>query len=309
MFGFRNKRNAQSVAMDAPPGEPGAAPSAPPAKARKLDLFEPRHAYEWGILRNPPPQIYGDAPDPRILELLPMKPSFALDIGCNTGSRGYAIKQHFPDCQVWGVEPNPNTAEIARGRLDRVISELIDDIDWAAFGVAPGAIDTVLLFDVLEHIYDPWSTLLRLRNLVSANAQLVLSVPNVRNVFLIEDLLRGIWRYRPAGLLDITHIRFFTQDELMRLIYQTGFRLLGQAISLDEACKAIMKRHQDGPFPQQVEIDSATITVHSHADLESLCAVQNIRVITPARYEELSADEKAWVDAPHPATRAYAGGL
>jgi hypothetical protein len=74
-----------------------------------------------------------------------------------------------------------------------------------------------LSFDVLEHTYDPWKTMLTLRNLISERAQLVVSLPNVRNVPLIQDLISGYWRYRRTGLLDITHIRFFTYSDMCRM--------------------------------------------------------------------------------------------
>lgn len=282
----------------------------PPVALGEGDMpsFEPRHDYDWRRLQNPPAQTYADSPDPGILQLLPMTPTFALDIGCNTGMRALAIKEAFPDCKVWGVEPNAAAASIARGRIDRVLEEPIDHVRWADMGVARGAIDTVLLFDVLEHIYDPWATLLMLRNLVSERAQIIVSIPNVRNVMLIEDLVKGSWRYRPQGLLDITHIRFFTRDDLLRMFYQTGYRLLGKTSTLDDPSRQIVENHRSGVFPQTVNLDGVSIVAQSLDDLVDLCAVQNISILQPATYESLTPEERKWVDSPHPKTRAYAGG-
>lgn len=60
--------------------------------------------------------------------------------------------------------------------------------------------------------------------MVSESAQLIVSIPNLRNVLLMQDLISGTWRYRRAGLLEITHIRFFTSQDMHRMFYQTGFR-------------------------------------------------------------------------------------
>ena len=115
---------------------------------------------------------------------------------------------------------------MASRRIERVLCQSIEEVDWEQEGVQRGDIDTVVLCDVLEHIYDPWKTLLTLRNLVSPTAQFLLSIPNVRNAPLIQDLISGHWRYRKAGLLDITHIRFFTRQDMYRMFYQTGFRVV-----------------------------------------------------------------------------------
>ena len=102
-----------------------------------------------------------------------------LDIGCSNGDFAVKVKERFPQSKVWGVEPNKNAASIAAARIDRVLAQTIEQTDWRKEGVERGDIDTVLLFDVLEHINDPWSTLLSLRNLVSGTAQLIVSIPNV----------------------------------------------------------------------------------------------------------------------------------
>jgi 2-polyprenyl-3-methyl-5-hydroxy-6-metoxy-1,4-benzoquinol methylase len=270
-------------------------------------LYTPRGNFEWQILHAPPRQVYGDVADPGVVNLLRFPPKFALEIGCNTGILGHLIKQQFPQARVWGVEPNDVTAAIASTRLDHVLNSTLEDVDWASEGVQHGQIDTVFLFDVLEHIYDPWATLLALRNLISPEAQLVISVPNVRNVFLIQDLIHGHWRYREMGLLDITHIRFFTDQDLMRMFYQTGFRLMARSATFCERSQSLYQHFAGKAFPQVVELDGASIAVKSEQDLLSLCAMQHIVNLAPAEYGQLSQEERRWIDAPHPETYAYAG--
>jgi len=300
-------RGATPAAAHAPglAAAPAAAPAEPVAAAGTA--FQPAHDYDWRLLSAPPQETYGDAANPLALSLFRFEPRFVLEIGCNTGNLGRLIKEKFPASLVWGVEPNTRTAAIARQRLDRVLSSPLEQVDWAREGVAAGTIDTVILFDVLEHIFDPWSTLLRLRDLVAHEAQLIVSIPNVRNVMLLQDLISGHWRYRKVGLLDITHIRFFTDRDLYRMFYQTGFRVMGRTVTFDERSQAVYAQAKGKAFPQSIELAGASIRVQSHDELVSFCALQNMFNLAPARYEQLTAEERNWIDAPYPETLAYAG--
>jgi 2-polyprenyl-3-methyl-5-hydroxy-6-metoxy-1,4-benzoquinol methylase len=268
-------------------------------------IYKPMASFDWQILSQPNGTVYGGGPSPSVLDHLVQEPKFILDVGCGNGDFAANVKQRYPQARVWGVEPNERAARIAAPRIDRVLCHMIEDIDWKREGVQRGDIDTVLLFDVLEHIYDPWKTLLTLRNLVSEKAQLLVSIPNVRNVLLIQDMISGHWRYRRAGLLDITHIRFFTQNDMYRMFYQTGFRVVATASTHCAGSAEILQKHQGGKFPQTIELKSASITVHSSEDLTSLCTVQHMSTLQPADYDQLSPGERQWIDAPHPPTTAY----
>lgn len=268
-------------------------------------IYEPIGSFDWQILSEPNGLIYSGGPSLSTLDLLVQEPKFILDVGCSSGDFAANVKQRFPQSRVWGVEPNKRAALIAAPRVDRVLCQMIEEIDWSHEGVQRGDIDTVFLFDVLEHTYDPWKTLLTLRNLVSDRAQLVVSIPNVRNVLLIQDMISGYWRYRRAGLLDITHIRFFTYKDMCRMFYQTGFRVVATTSTHCARSTEILRKHRDGKFPQTIELESASITVHSSEDLTSLCTVQHMFTLQPADYDQLSPGERQWIDAPHPPTMAF----
>jgi 2-polyprenyl-3-methyl-5-hydroxy-6-metoxy-1,4-benzoquinol methylase len=268
--------------------------------------YQPRLPFDWRVLSEPSSQLYGGGPSDSVLDLLVQEPKFVLDVGCSVGDFTVAIKRRFPQSRVWGLEPNRHAADLASRRIERVLCQSIEDVNWEQEGVQRGDIDTVVLCDVLEHIYDPWKTLLTLRNLVSPTAQLLLSIPNVRNAPLIQDLIRGHWRYRKAGLLDITHIRFFTRQDMYRMFYQTGFRVVVTGSTRCPLSAEIFQKHINGNFPQQVKLDSVSVTVHTQQDLSDLCTLQHLFTLQPAEYEDLSADERAWIDAPHPPTVAYA---
>lgn len=268
--------------------------------------YQPRLPFDWRVLSEPSGQLYGGGPSDSVLDLLVQEPKFVLDVGCSIGDFAAAIKLRFPQSRVWGVEPNRHAAAMASRRIERVLCQSIEEVDWGQQGVRRGDIDTVVLCDVLEHIYDPWKTLLTLRNLVSPTAQLLLSIPNVRNAPLIQDLISGHWRYRKAGLLDITHIRFFTRQDMYRMFYQTGFRVVTTSSTRCPLSEEIFQKHINGSFPQQVKLASLSVTVHTPQDLSDLCTLQHVFILQPAEYQDLTVDERAWIDAPHPTTVAYA---
>jgi 2-polyprenyl-3-methyl-5-hydroxy-6-metoxy-1,4-benzoquinol methylase len=289
--------------VDRGKGLDASTPGIPGADSRPL--YAPKDDFDWQILSDPRGQVYGGGPSPTLLDMFVREPTFILDVGCSRGDFAAIAKRRFPNSKIWGVEPNKRAAEMAASRVDRVLCHTIEDIDWNREGVQRGDIDAVFLFDVLEHIYDPWKTLLTLRNLVSETAQLVVSIPNVRNVLLIQDLISGYWRYRRSGLLDITHIRFFTLKDMYRMFYQTGFRVAASGGTQCATSAEIFEKHRSGKYPQTVELDSASITVHSPEDLISLCTVQHQFLLKPADYDKLSPDERLWIDAPHPPTKAF----
>jgi hypothetical protein len=109
------------------------------------------------------------------------------------------------------------------------------------------------------------------------------------------------------GLLDITHIRFFTDQDLLRTFYQTGFRVATRSATVCARSQEVYQRHTGRPYPQTIELEGATIEVASEAELTSFCALQHVFNLAPARYEALSPDERLWIDAPHPETLAFAG--
>ena len=270
------------------------------------EIYQPRGSFDWMVLSEPNGQLYSGKISDAVLNLLVHEPIFVLDVGCSLGDVAAAIKTRFPESLVWGIEPNQYAAGIAKRRMDRVLCKPIEEIDWKQEGVGRGDIDTVLLFDVLEHVYNPWKTLLELRNLISPTAQLLVSIPNVRNAPLIQDLISGHWRYRRAGLLDITHIRFFTRQDMYRMFYQTGFRVIATDSTRCPMSAEIFQTHINGKFPQQVKLNLASITIHDPQDLSDLCTLQHVFALQPVEYEDLSADERTWINAPHPPTFAYA---
>lgn len=152
-------------------------------------------------------------------------PRLVLDVGCGAGATGAAVKERFPQATVVGIEINAEAGALAAPRLDRVIVDNVEELDFASAGFAPSSIELVFFPDVLEHLYDPWRLLVRLRPFLAETAQIIASIPNSRNLWLLSQLAGGDWPYAEEGLLDVTHIRFFTKKTMIDLFSQTGYRV------------------------------------------------------------------------------------
>lgn len=224
--------------------------------------------------------LHHDYVPAKLLDLMPRPPRVVLDVGCFAGATGAAIKQRHPGARVIGIEPAEAPARRAAGRLDAVHNTTLEALDFEAAGLLPGSVDTVVLADVLEHMYNPWRTLLLLKRCLSADAQVLVSLPNVRNLWIMDRMARGHWTYEGQGLLDITHIRFFGRREAEALFRETGYGVGPVHCHLDDRCRQILERQQSGP-PFQISTDTLTLRNLSRDDLVELATLQFLFVATP----------------------------
>jgi 2-polyprenyl-3-methyl-5-hydroxy-6-metoxy-1,4-benzoquinol methylase len=158
---------------------------------------------------------------PEILALVPATARTVLEIGCGAGRLGEAIKAR-QGAAVVGVELAEAAAHAARQRLDQVF---IGDIEALELPFGPRSFDAIVCGDVLEHLADPERLLGRACAWLKPSGALIASIPNVRHHTVVRSLLEGNWTYESAGLLDRTHVRFFTRRELERLFRDTGFTI------------------------------------------------------------------------------------
>ena len=155
-------------------------------------------------------------PRPDLLALVPTEARNILDIGCGTGALSKTIKNR-QGAHVIGMELMPDMAAKAKERLDDVIVGNLDEID-VDVALAGRSFDCIICGDVLEHLKDPWGTLDRLVEHLSPNGVVVCSLPNIRHVSTLMDLiLFGYWPYRDRGIHDRTHLRFFTWRNIKEL--------------------------------------------------------------------------------------------
>lgn len=143
-----------------------------------------------------------------------------LDVGCASGYFARALAEH--GCTVSGVDADADAAEQARPALAELVVGDLEQLDLVA-ELGKGRFDVVVFGDVLEHLRDPLPVLRQARTLLAPGGYVVISIPNVAHGAVRLQLLQGRFDYRPTGLLDSTHIRFFTRDNLEALLHDAGF--------------------------------------------------------------------------------------
>lgn len=179
------------------------------------------------------PSYVGPRPD--LVALLPRSCRSVLDLGCAVGAVGLALKARQPGVRVVGIELDPAMAAVARERIDRVVVGDLGAPD-ALSSLADERFDGVVAGDILEHLTDPWSVLRALAPLLRPGATIVASLPNIGfwdtwwNV-----MIRRRWPYRPRGIHDATHLRFFARRNVEHLFVQAGFEI----VSLDRTYRLV----------------------------------------------------------------------
>jgi SAM-dependent methyltransferase len=160
------------------------------------------------------------------LELLPFVPAGVrrvLDVGAARGGFGKALKDRL-QCEVWGIEPNAQAAAAAAAVLDRVLP---CPVEQALARLPDGAFDLVVFNDSLEHLPDPEATLKAMTAKLGADGRFLCSIPNVRYYKVLRDfVLRGEWEYADEGVMDRTHLRFYTHKSIRRMFERLDCELL-----------------------------------------------------------------------------------
>ena len=161
---------------------------------------------------------------------LPRPLGRVLDVGCGAGEVGRSLRAAGAT-SLTGVELNATAAEAARELFDEV---LVGDVEaLARDGALRGPFDTVVLYDVIEHLVDPAALLAAIAPLVAAGGRIHVSVPNARHHSLLRDLvLRGTFGYTDWGHRDRTHLRWFTRRDLVQLLADGGWRIVDVAPSI-----------------------------------------------------------------------------
>ncbi len=158
-----------------------------------------------------------------IMGLLPENIERAFEVGCGDGNTLRWLKE-IKHCRwTCGIELNRDAAEKARGNMDVIYR---GDIESYTLPIKRGSLDLILCLDVLEHLVDPWKIIGDLHRLLRPGGALIASIPNVAHYSVVIPLvLRGEWRYMPAGILDRTHLRFFDRNTCVMLLESSGLRV------------------------------------------------------------------------------------
>lgn len=155
-----------------------------------------------------------------IASLVPMGSS-VLDVGCGTGALSVLLRD-VRNARVHGIEPDVSRAARAAERGIEVHAGVLSPSLLPSIG----QFDIAVYADVLEHLVDPLSELRQVAPFVKSNGLVIISVPNVAHWSVRFDLLRGNFRYARFGIMDATHLRWFTEETIRQLLDQAGIEVV-----------------------------------------------------------------------------------
>jgi 2-polyprenyl-3-methyl-5-hydroxy-6-metoxy-1,4-benzoquinol methylase len=178
-------------------------------------------------LEAPKSEDYYELSRAETLAHLPEPYGRVLDIGCAGGGAAGLLRAGGATW-ISGIEMLPEPAAVAARVYDQVlVGDALTELQGAS-----GPFDTILCYDVLEHLYDPLALIRALRDVAAPAGRLHVSVPNASHVSLLRDLiLRGTFGYQTAGHRDATHLRWFTRRDIVALVGEGGWRVEGVAHS------------------------------------------------------------------------------
>ena len=158
-----------------------------------------------------------------MLEYIPVDVKTTLEFGCGSGAFSALVKDSL-NAESWAVEIDEQAAKTAAKKLDKVINcdahEAVDKLPDDYF-------DCIIFFDILEHLVDPYSLLTSVKKKLTKNGVIVTSIPNIRHYRTFVDfVLHGNWDYKEQGVLDNTHLRFFTYKSLVKMFNNLDFEIL-----------------------------------------------------------------------------------
>jgi 2-polyprenyl-3-methyl-5-hydroxy-6-metoxy-1,4-benzoquinol methylase len=158
-----------------------------------------------------------------MLEFFPSNAKTVLDVGCGQGIFAKKIKDIYKT-ETWGIEYMTSHAEEAKKNLDKVFAgeceKFLDDLPNDYF-------DVIYFNDVLEHLIDPYMVLNKMKEKLTDKGRIISSIPNIRYHSALKMLiLKKEWMYKESGVMDHTHIRFFTKKSIKRMYENLGFKII-----------------------------------------------------------------------------------
>lgn len=144
-----------------------------------------------------------------------------LEVGCDCGVNLMQIKNRFPNAKLFGLEINPVAAKIASG-FGEVLCGNIEDYNLL---FEQKSFDYIIFGDVLEHLRNPEGVIGYCKRFLKLQGKIIASIPNLMHHSVLKSLIGGDFTYQDTGLLDKTHIHFFTYNEMIRMFLRAGYRV------------------------------------------------------------------------------------
>lgn len=158
-----------------------------------------------------------------VMELPDNPDAIILEIGCSNGNTGAFALAENKCKQYVGVEIHEEAAEKAKHKLSQVIIGNIEEMDLP---LEENSIDALILSEVLEHLVDPWKVLVKLKRYLKPGALVFASSPNVSHYRIIRMIIKGEWNLTDQGVMDRTHLRWFTPKSFADMFEDSGYKVI-----------------------------------------------------------------------------------
>lgn len=166
---------------------------------------------------------YYESDRPDIFNLIPEGPKTILDVGCGAGNVAAALKKRNK-AEVWGIEYDPVSGEKAKDLIDKVYT---GDAMTLVEQLPDNYFELVCFNDVLEHLIDPYQTLERIVPKLKSGGVVFASIPHIRYFrVLLEIIFKKDFKYVDNGVMDRTHLRFFTKKSIIRMFEEAGYQII-----------------------------------------------------------------------------------
>ena len=207
-----------------------------------------------------PTDIYNQ----QLFDLIPDALQSIIEIGSGSGVLAKAIKHRSPATHYIGIELDPEYSKLSSRYCDLVLTDNIETPSEELRNYIQTT-SAIVFSDVLEHLYNPWQTLKFLRSQISNECAIYVSIPNIQHWSIIFGLISGNFNYTDSGLLDRTHIRFFTKNTIISMFNDCGFEVKSispRIFNFPEQDKYLSLIKE---VSEKLQIDKSTAVINSAA--------------------------------------------
>ena len=150
-----------------------------------------------------------------------------LDVGCGYGLLSKELKKTYPKLDLYGVE-NAKEASHSSQKILKLLQCDIEDMALIKHKLKKQKFDVIIFSDVLEHLYDPVGIIKSYQSLLKQDGTIIITVPNIANIYSRIALLFGYFNYSETGVMDKTHVRFFNRKNLKQLAKESDLKIVSQ---------------------------------------------------------------------------------
>jgi SAM-dependent methyltransferase len=212
--------------------------------------------------------------NPDLLQVMPSDAHVVVEVGCSSGALAREYRKVNPTCRYIGIELMQAYASLAQRYCDQVHAVDIEAVD-EEFMRATLPANCWVFGDTLEHLRDPWLVLARIRRVLPSGGCVVACIPNAQHWSVQARLNCGALRYEESGLLDRTHLRWFTRTTIIEMFANAGFRI-------DVGFPRVVSEPQQAGLQQSIRMMAQSIGADPEAAYRDALALQYVVRAVPA---------------------------